>query len=84
MPSWVPVSYTHLDVYKRQAFVHSLDKDDIAFEDIDENFGEEYKLFLKRDQGRIDMSACAERFVWLLRFDTIPRWYHQMCIRDSH
>ena len=33
-------------------FVHSLDKDDIAFEDIDENFGEEYKLFLKRDQGR--------------------------------
>ena len=37
-----------------RAFVHSLDKDDIAFEDIDENFGEEYKLFLKRDQGRID------------------------------
>ena len=23
-----------------RAFVHSLDKDDIAFEDIDENFGE--------------------------------------------
>ena len=29
------------------------------------------------DQG----SACAERFVWLLRFDTIPRWYHQSSAR---
>ena len=45
-------------------FVHSLDKDDIAFEDIDENFGEEYKLFLKRDQGRID-SYVNHCLLWL-------------------
>ena len=47
-----------------RAFVHSLDKDDIAFEDIDENFGEEYKLFLKRDQGRID-SYVNHCLLWL-------------------
>ena len=47
-----------------KAFVHSLDKDDIAFEDIDENFGEEYKLFLKRDQGRID-SYVNHCLLWL-------------------
>ena len=35
-------------------FVYILGKEDIAFEDIHESFGEEYKLFLKRDQGRID------------------------------
>ena len=45
-------------------FVHSLDKDDIAFEDIDEEFGEEYKLFLKRDQGRID-SYVNHCLLWL-------------------
>lgn len=45
-------------------FVHSLDKDDIAFEDIDKNFGEEYKLFLKRDQGRID-SYVNHCLLWL-------------------
>ena len=45
-------------------FVHSLDKDDIAFEDIDENFGKEYKLFLKRDQGRID-SYVNHCLLWL-------------------
>ena len=47
-----------------RAFVHSLDKDDIAFEDIDDNFGEEYKLFLKRDQGRID-SYVNHCLLWL-------------------
>ena len=47
-----------------RAFVHSLDKDDIAFEDIDENFGEEYKLFLKRDQGRIDTIAGSPADGW--------------------
>lgn len=47
-----------------RAFVHSLEKDDIAFEDIDENFGEEYKLFLKRDQGRID-SYVNHCLLWL-------------------
>ena len=36
----------------------------IAFEDIDENFGEEYKLFLKRDQGRID-SYVNHCLLWL-------------------
>lgn len=41
-----------------------MDKDDIAFEDIDENFGEEYKLFLKRDQGRID-SYVNHCLLWL-------------------
>ena len=44
--------------------VHSLEKDDIAFEDIDEKFGEEYKLFLKRDQGRID-SYVNHCLLWL-------------------
>lgn len=47
-----------------RAFVHSLDKDDIAFEDIDENFGEEYKLFLKRDKERID-SYVNHCLLWL-------------------
>lgn len=41
-----------------------MDKDDIAFEDIDENFGEEYKLFLKRDQRRID-SYVNHCLLWL-------------------
>ena len=36
----------------------------IAFEDIDEIFGEEYKLFLKRDQGRID-SYVNHCLLWL-------------------
>ena len=36
----------------------------IAFEDIDENFGEEYKLFLKRAQGRID-SYVNHCLLWL-------------------
>lgn len=36
----------------------------IAFEDINENFGEEYKLFLKRDQGRID-SYVNHCLLWL-------------------
>ena len=45
-------------------FVHTLGKEDIAFEDIHESFGEEYKLFLKRDQGRID-SYVNHCLLWL-------------------
>ncbi len=45
-------------------FVHTMGKEDIAFEDISENFGEEYKLFLKRDQGRSD-SYVNHCLIWL-------------------
>ena len=45
-------------------FVHTMGKDDIAFEEIKEGFGEEYKLFLKRDQGRID-SYVNHCLLWL-------------------
>jgi integrase len=47
-----------------EPFVAILQHLDIGFEDIDENFGEEYKLFLKRDQGRID-SYVNHCLLWL-------------------
>ena len=77
-----------------RAFVHTLGKEDIAFEDIDENFGEEYKLFLKRDQGRID-SYVNHCLLWLnmlmykavdrsiIRFNPIARIGYEKLWKNS-
>ena len=68
-------TFLHMLTWQKnlRAFVHSLYEDEIAFEDIDENFGEEYKLFLKRDQGRID-SYVSHCLLWytLSLHDALP------------
>ena len=75
-----PVSYTHLDVYKRQSYI--IAKQSASVYSIFKEKGEEGEFAMYAD-GYIDIVQQTIRTAWEEQKETVGDIAQEMCIRDS-